>query len=83
MDVLPPLVACRVQRLKCLSTERDRVMERYLEERLELEMKYWIEETSLTDVWMTRSRGFIRSEGARRRRSGQRETTEATTTWGR
>ena len=32
------------------------------------------------DVWMTRSRGFISREGARRRRRDQRETTE---TWGR
>ena len=40
MDVLPPLVACRVERLKCLSTERERVMKRYLEERVALEMKY-------------------------------------------
>ena len=36
----PPLVARRVERLKCLDTERERVMERYLEERAALEMKY-------------------------------------------
>ena len=40
MDVLPPLVARRVKRLKRLNTERERVMERYLEERAALEMKY-------------------------------------------
>ena len=31
MDVLPPLVARRVERLKCLNTQRERVMEKYLE----------------------------------------------------
>ena len=31
------------------------------------------------DVWMTRSRGFIRREGARSRRRGQRETATAAT----
>ena len=40
MDVLPPLLARIVERLKCLSTERERVMERYLGERAALEMKY-------------------------------------------
>ena len=40
MGVLPPLVARRVERLKCLNTERERVMELYLEERAALEMKY-------------------------------------------
>ena len=40
MDVLPPLVARRVERLKYLNTERGRVMEQYLEERVALEMKY-------------------------------------------
>ena len=41
MDVLPPLVVSRVERLKCLNTERERVMERYLEERAALKMKYF------------------------------------------
>ena len=40
MDVLPPLIARRVERLNCLSMGRERVMGRYLEERAELEMKY-------------------------------------------
>ena len=40
MDVQPPLVARRVERLKHLNTERERVMEWYLEERAALEMKY-------------------------------------------
>ena len=40
MEVLPPLVAHRVERLKCINTERERVMERYMEEREALEMKY-------------------------------------------
>ena len=40
MEILPPLVACRVECLKCLNTERERVMERYLEERSALEAKY-------------------------------------------
>ena len=40
MGVLPPLVARRVERLKCLNTERERVMERYLEEIAALEKKY-------------------------------------------
>ena len=40
VDVLHPLVARRVERLKCLNTERERVMERYIEERVLLEMKY-------------------------------------------
>ena len=40
MDFLPPLVARRVERLKFLSTERERVMEQHLEERAALEMKY-------------------------------------------
>ena len=40
MNVLPPLVARGVKRLKCLNTDRGRVMERYLEERSVLEMKY-------------------------------------------
>ena len=40
MDVLPPLLAYRVKRLKCLNTEREKVMERYLEERAAMEMKY-------------------------------------------
>ena len=40
MDVLPPLVARRVERLKCLNTERERITERYLEEIAALEMKY-------------------------------------------
>ena len=39
VDILPPLVARRVKRLKCLNTERERVMERYMEERAALEMK--------------------------------------------
>ena len=41
MDVLPPLVARRVERLKHLITERERVMEQHLEERAAPEMKYW------------------------------------------
>ena len=40
MDVLPPLVARRVKRLKCFNTERARVMEQYMEGRSALEMKY-------------------------------------------
>ena len=40
MDVLTPLVACRVEHLKCLNSERERVMDIYLEERAALEMKY-------------------------------------------
>ena len=40
MDVLPPLVYRRFERLKCLNTERDRVIEKYMEERAALEMKY-------------------------------------------
>ena len=40
MGVLPPLVARRVEHLKCLNTERERVMEQYLEERTALETKY-------------------------------------------
>ena len=40
MDVLPSLVALRAKRLKRLNTKRERVMERYLEERAALEMKY-------------------------------------------
>ena len=40
MGVLPPLVSCRVQRLKYLNTERERVTEQYLEEIPELETKY-------------------------------------------
>ena len=39
MDVLPPLVAQRAERLKCLNTERERIMEWYLEEIAALEMK--------------------------------------------
>ena len=40
MGVLPPLVSCRVERLRCLNTERERVMEPYLEERAVLETKF-------------------------------------------
>ena len=40
MDILPPLVARRVKRLKSLHMERERVMEKYLEEIAALEMKY-------------------------------------------
>ena len=40
MDILPPLAAIRVERLKCLNTERDRVMELYLGDRASLDMKY-------------------------------------------
>ena len=40
MDILLPLVARRVKRIKCLNTERERVMKKYLEERAALEMKY-------------------------------------------
>ena len=39
MGVLPPPVARRVERLKCLNTGRERVMEKYLEERAALEKK--------------------------------------------
>ena len=39
MDVPPPLLSCIVERLKCLNTEKERVMEQYLEERAVLEMK--------------------------------------------
>ena len=38
MDVLLPLVARRVEHLKHLNMERERVMEKYLEERAALEM---------------------------------------------
>ena len=41
MDILPPpLVARRSERLKFINTEREGVMERYLEERAALDMKY-------------------------------------------
>ena len=40
MGVLPPLLSRRVERLRCLNTERDRVMEKYLEERAVLETKF-------------------------------------------
>ena len=41
MDVLPPpIVARRVERIKCVNTEIERSMEQYLEERAALEMKY-------------------------------------------
>ena len=40
MGVLPPLVARRVERLKCLNTERDRAMKKYLEERAAPDTKY-------------------------------------------
>ena len=40
MEVLSPLVSRRVESIKCLSTERERVMERYMEEILAMEMKY-------------------------------------------
>ena len=41
MSILPPpLVACRVERLKCLNTGRGRATEKYLEERAALEKKY-------------------------------------------
>ena len=40
MEILPPLAAHRFERLKCLNTERKSVMERYMEERAVLEMKY-------------------------------------------
>ena len=40
MDFLSPLVARRVERLKCLITERERVMEQYLEDRATMEIKY-------------------------------------------
>ena len=40
----PPLIARRVERLKCLNMERERVMEQYLEERAALERKY-------SDLW--------------------------------
>ena len=35
-----PLVSRRVESLKCISAERERVMERYMEERAALETKY-------------------------------------------
>ena len=38
MGILPPLVARRVQHLKCLNTKREMVMEQYMEERAALEM---------------------------------------------
>ena len=40
MGVLPPIVARRVELLKCLNTERERVVEKYLKERAALETKY-------------------------------------------
>ena len=40
MDVLPPLVARRVERLKFFNTERERITERYLKDIAALEMKY-------------------------------------------
>ena len=40
MDILPPLEAGGVEHLKCLNTERERVMERYLGEGVALETKY-------------------------------------------
>ena len=40
MDVLPPLIVRRVERLKYINTDRERVMEQYLEERAALEMTY-------------------------------------------
>ena len=39
MGVLPPLLFCRVERLKCLNTEREGVIEQYMEERAVLEKK--------------------------------------------
>ena len=40
MGVLPPLLARRVERLKCLNSERGRVMEQYMEERDVMEAQY-------------------------------------------
>ena len=40
MGVLPLLETRRVERLKCFNTERERAMEKNLEERAALEMKY-------------------------------------------
>ena len=42
VEVLLPILARIVERLKCLNTERERerLMEQYLEERAALEMKY-------------------------------------------
>ena len=40
MDFLSPLVARRVERLKCLNTEREKVMEQYMQEIAALETKY-------------------------------------------
>ena len=40
MGVLPPLLSCRVERLRCLNTERERIIKQYLEERAALETKY-------------------------------------------
>ena len=40
MGVLPPLLSRIVERLRCLNTERERVMELYLEEKAALEMIY-------------------------------------------
>ena len=40
MEILLPLVARRAERIKCLNTKRERVMERYMEDRASLETKY-------------------------------------------
>ena len=40
VDILPPLVVSRVERLKCINTERERLMKQYMEDRAALEMKY-------------------------------------------
>ena len=40
MVVLPPIEACRVEHLKCLNTEREKVMEQYMQEIAALETKY-------------------------------------------
>ena len=40
MGVLPPPVTRRVESLKCLNTERERVIGKYLEERAAMETKY-------------------------------------------
>ena len=87
MDILPPLVSRRVERLKHLNMERERGQWKYIW-KIERRWRWniWIyaslytrrEGTLSPDVWMTRSRGFINREGERRRRRCQRETTTAT-----
>ena len=88
MDVLPPLVVSRVERLKCLNTERERVMERYLEERAALKMKYfdickplYEERGNVVTGCLDDDIEKIRKErGGKKGRRGRRETAAATTT---